>query len=92
VDCDSGREWTSRQLMDATATLAVQFLELGFSKGDVVASFCPNSDFHVIASLSLWSIGAIYTGLYFKSPLSMLSESVSQINTNQSDQYKPLNF
>ncbi|RWS04680.1 hypothetical protein B4U80_14750, partial [Leptotrombidium deliense] len=53
VDCDSGREWTAKQLFDAIITLSVRFLEYEISKGDVVACFCTNSDYHLIAMLSL---------------------------------------
>ncbi|RWS19045.1 hypothetical protein B4U80_14513 [Leptotrombidium deliense] len=67
MDCDSGRKWTAKQLFDAIITLSVRFLEYGISKGNVVACFCTNSDYHLITMLSLWSIGTIYAGLFFKS-------------------------
>ncbi|RWS18344.1 4-coumarate--CoA ligase-like 7 [Leptotrombidium deliense] len=76
VDSDSGREWTAHELEEKIVTLSIRFLQLGIAKGDVVACFCPNSDFQVITMISLWSIGAIYTALYYKSPI---SESIIKV-------------
>ncbi|RWS21984.1 hypothetical protein B4U80_14077, partial [Leptotrombidium deliense] len=77
VDCDSGREWTALQIIDAIETLAVKFSESGIRKGDVVAFFCPNSDLHAISFCALLAIGGIYTGLIHKNPLRELNNVIT---------------
>lgn len=54
----AGRDWTYRQLEDATTRVAAALLALGLRKGDRVAAFGKNSDAYVL----LW-IGAVRAGL-----------------------------
>lgn len=52
------RDWTYRQLEDATTRVAAALLDLGLRKGDRVAAFGKNSDAYVL----LW-LGAARAGL-----------------------------
>ncbi|RWS28432.1 hypothetical protein B4U80_12797 [Leptotrombidium deliense] len=63
IDVASGRKWTANTLRDMVIHVAnVLINEIGLKKGQVVAFYCPNSDYHVILQLAVLAAGGIYTG------------------------------
>ena len=61
VDIASGRSWTGEGVMDGIGKAVSVWTDvIGLKKGETVAFYCPNSDWHVINMLAISSIGAVY--------------------------------
>lgn len=62
VDAGSGRTWTGSSLLH-TITKGVQVWAnvIGLVKGETVAFYCPNSDWHAINLITVSALGGIFT-------------------------------
>ncbi|RWS08524.1 hypothetical protein B4U79_15298 [Dinothrombium tinctorium] len=63
IDTESKRKWTAQALRQAILHVAnVLVNEVGLKKGQIVAFYCPNSDYHVILQIAVLAAGGVYTG------------------------------
>lgn len=63
MDAASGRVWTGRRLSAAVrCAIRVWADVMGLVKGETVAFYCNNSDWHVVHLMAVSARGAIYTG------------------------------
>lgn len=63
IDAASGRWWTGRSLSVAVKqAIRVWSKVMGLVKGETVAFYCPNSDWHAVHLLAVSALGGIYAG------------------------------
>jgi acyl-CoA synthetase (AMP-forming)/AMP-acid ligase II len=63
IEFDTGRQVTYRQFDAATSQLALRLLELGYGKGDFLATFLPLTLEHIFLEYACFKIGVIHAPL-----------------------------
>lgn len=63
IEYDTGREFTYKQFDDASTAMAFKLLDMGFAKGDFLATSLPFLAEHVFLEYACFKIGVIHTPL-----------------------------
>ncbi len=63
IEVDTGREYTYRQFDQITTALAVKLVEMGFDKGDFLATSLPLLAEHIFIEYACFKIGVIHAPL-----------------------------
>ena len=81
VNGTTGRSYTYREGHESSKKFAIALLELGITKGDVIALFMPNSPDFIVSFLGIAGIGAITTTINPNSTPYEVSKQFKASNT-----------